>query len=333
MYTLKVAARLGASVLLTDQAKLLPTLMKNGRANAPELEEQHLRPPSPIDVRPFRRTNPPSQHAQGDSESANPGDVTMQSLETDVGNPRKVISPRFSENPTAALMAKEATISSERRGKNNDGAATDTSCAASGGIFTTITKSEDVPKEDWACCRQDSGENHHRLKRRQDGDADRVTKALPPADMDGDGDHGCGDDRDDSHRGSWRVAELLFAEDENNLQPFFEAETRLLMSRENPIAAATAAAGTRERVGGGSGQGRRQGGLEGCNTREGEGGEDLGHNATRHRGGHDDALFDLVIAADVVYLTKLWDAMSFTIKACVVAQGLLTQRGMHASSD
>ncbi|CAM9446352.1 unnamed protein product [Scytosiphon promiscuus] len=36
-----VAARLGASVVLTDQSKLLPTLIKNARANARELEVGH----------------------------------------------------------------------------------------------------------------------------------------------------------------------------------------------------------------------------------------------------------------------------------------------------
>ncbi|CAM9536576.1 unnamed protein product, partial [Hapterophycus canaliculatus] len=41
-----VAARLGASVVLTDQSKLLPTLMKNARANAWDLEVGQSRPPT-----------------------------------------------------------------------------------------------------------------------------------------------------------------------------------------------------------------------------------------------------------------------------------------------
>eukprot|EP00903_Cladosiphon_okamuranus_P011205 g10573.t1 len=41
-----VAARLGASVALTDQSKILPTLERNARSNAPDLECRHL-PASP----------------------------------------------------------------------------------------------------------------------------------------------------------------------------------------------------------------------------------------------------------------------------------------------
>lgn len=49
-------------------------------------------------------------------------------------------------------------------------------------------------------------------------------------------------------------------------------------------------------------------------------------------GGHD--LFDLVVAADVVYLKDLWDAMAFTIKVRVnpkVIQRLMYNGGVFAN--
>lgn len=89
--------------------------------------------------------------------------------------------------------------------------------------------------------------------------------------------------------GTWRVAELLFSENEEELMAF--------------------AAGL--------GAGRKQ--------EEAWGWEDWGNGA------REDGLFDLIIAADIIYLQSLWDAMAFTIKVIVSVCWLLLLQATNTS--
>ncbi|CAB1100973.1 unnamed protein product [Ectocarpus sp. CCAP 1310/34] len=223
-----VAARLGASVILTDQSKLLPTLIANARANAQDLE--------------FSR-QPPATPGSRDGTSTLPSDDLADVLST----------PPESDNTCSV-----ATTPSIAKGEG---------------------ETEDVP-----VCRKSA-------RRRKGGDDEGLNQVDTPKDstvnvvaskpddrvlsttmccLDGGGSKGC-----------WRVVELLFS----------ESEEELLRWR---------------RMAGG-------GGTTGGPLRVVPEGDPEGDSH--------DGLFDVVVAADVVYLNDLWDAMAFTIKALTKPSG------------
>ncbi|CAM9963416.1 unnamed protein product [Pylaiella littoralis] len=238
-----VAARLGASVVLTDQSKILPTLVRNARANAQDLECR-------------RRPIFPDCCGDDTPSFADDADHSEDIL-------KSFPEPKNGAHTTAFMstvsLARASSPTSSRCRHDNDN--------------PTCTNS--------AMRHQCGGGYHYGDETSNSKSPKQVEEASSPCCDGGDstasGVRCCFCGATSSGNGRWRVEELLFSKNKEELRRW-------------------------------------------CGVTFGRG-DSRKYSRIKAEDDHREDLFDLVVAADVVYLNGLWDSIACTLKAMLKPSG------------
>lgn len=180
----QVAARLGASVVLTDQSKILPTLIKNARANAKDLECRR-RPPSP-DSYAYHDSTPPFA-----DDMDYPEDVSK--LSSKVKNSARTTASMSTVSPTTASSLTSSC------GRHDDAA------------FKKLA----IRHQCGGGYRCGDGTNIRRPPKEVEETPSPRCDAVNSTTS---GVRCCSRDGTTSTKGGWRVAELLFSSSEEELR-------------------------------------------------------------------------------------------------------------------
>lgn len=271
-----MAARLGASVVLTDQAKLLPTLMNNARANAPELECHRW---------PGHNTSDKCHRGFPTPRPMKCGDVGVSSVVADdacvFANPHANAAPLLSLPSTKNSGGEDAGTESEDANTRRQRDHRRAWCGTGSGADRGFDQVDDKALSRCGCTAVSEGGREGAVGVGAGGRPALASAAgryfeCCSVGVGGGGGSGVGDAIGGCSRGTWRAAELLFSESEEAIWAALE--------REGPSGVVV-------------------------------GGDD-GDDA-RHIKPDAEQRFDLVVAADIVYLNSLWDAMASTVKVCL----------------
>ena len=305
--------------MLTDQSKLLPTLHANARGNAPGLERRPLpsgsenRPPHPASgdtgrasVEPFPPPPLPDREKEdhGGCGGGSIGGDGSSSSGNACGNVFR------SSSRTGSISGTDAGGSSgggsNRVPGSGPGGGSDS--IPGNGTGTTSGSGADIGGGSGSLSDSLSGSGTGIRSGSGDGSSsgNGGSGGGGSGSGGGGGDNGSGEGGGGSLQGSWRAKELLFSNDKEDLVRWLDEDRR---ERGRGWVVGNPAGGVDGDIAGGV-----DGGVAG-GVADGFGGDARVPQAFDGGGCiDDDDLFDLVVAADVVYLKDLWDAMAFMIK-------------------